>query len=109
LENAKKNLVFHFGVGLHASFPQNPIVNAYFYLFCSTATQLYTRRLGKGSARQFKSCANGRPMPTSKTEVDLPHFTYAVKTATMKLAGFSSWQDASQTSKTMYVIIKLDK
>ena len=73
------------------------------------ATQLYTRQLGKGSARQFKSCANGRPMPTSKTEVDLPHFTYAVKTATMKLAGFSSWQDASQTSKTMYVIIKLDK
>ena len=82
---------------------------AYFYLFCSTATQLYTKPLGKGSARQFKSCANGRPMPTSKTEVDLPHFTYAVKTATMKLAGFSSWQDASQTSKTMYVIIKLDK
>jgi hypothetical protein len=27
LENAKKNLVFHFGVGRHASFPQKPVVN----------------------------------------------------------------------------------
>jgi hypothetical protein len=26
LENAKKNLVFHFGVGCHASFPQKPVV-----------------------------------------------------------------------------------
>ena len=26
LENAKKNLVFHFGGGRHASFPQNPVV-----------------------------------------------------------------------------------
>ena len=26
LENAKKNLVFHFGVGRHASFPQKPVV-----------------------------------------------------------------------------------
>ena len=26
LENAKKNLVFHFGVGCHASFLQNPVV-----------------------------------------------------------------------------------
>ena len=24
-ENAKKNLVFHFGVGRHASFPQKPV------------------------------------------------------------------------------------
>ena len=28
LENAKKNLVFHFGVGCHASFPQKPVVNS---------------------------------------------------------------------------------
>jgi hypothetical protein len=28
LENAKKNLVFHFGVGHHASFPQKPVVKA---------------------------------------------------------------------------------
>ena len=27
LENAKKNLVFHFWVGRHASFPQKPVVN----------------------------------------------------------------------------------
>ena len=27
LENAKKNLEFHFGVGRHASFPQKPVVN----------------------------------------------------------------------------------
>jgi hypothetical protein len=26
LENAKKNLVFHFGGGRHASFPQKPVV-----------------------------------------------------------------------------------
>ena len=26
MENAKKNLVFHFGVGRHASFPQKPVV-----------------------------------------------------------------------------------
>ena len=26
LENAKENLVFHFGVGCHASFPQKPVV-----------------------------------------------------------------------------------
>jgi hypothetical protein len=26
LENAKKKLVFHFGVGRHASFPQKPVV-----------------------------------------------------------------------------------
>jgi hypothetical protein len=26
LENANKNLVFHFGVGRHASFPQKPVV-----------------------------------------------------------------------------------
>ena len=26
LENAKKNLVFHFWVGRHASFPQKPVV-----------------------------------------------------------------------------------
>ena len=26
-ENAKKNLVFHFGGGRHASFPQKPVVN----------------------------------------------------------------------------------
>jgi hypothetical protein len=26
LENAKKNLVFHFEVGRHASFPQKPVV-----------------------------------------------------------------------------------
>ena len=27
LENAKKNLVFYFGGGRHASFPQKPVVN----------------------------------------------------------------------------------
>ena len=27
LDNAKKNLIFHFGVGRHASFPQKPVVN----------------------------------------------------------------------------------
>jgi hypothetical protein len=27
LENAKKNLVLHFEVGRHASFPQKPVVN----------------------------------------------------------------------------------
>jgi hypothetical protein len=27
LEKAMKNLVFHFGVGRHASFPQKPVVN----------------------------------------------------------------------------------
>ena len=32
LENAKKNLVFHFGVGRHASFPQKPVVKAIFFL-----------------------------------------------------------------------------
>jgi hypothetical protein len=31
-ENGKKNLVFHFGVGRHASFPQKPVVNP--FLFC---------------------------------------------------------------------------
>ena len=29
MENAKKNLVFHFGVGRHASFPQKPVVKTY--------------------------------------------------------------------------------
>ena len=28
-KNAKKNLVFHFGVGRHASFPQKPVVKWY--------------------------------------------------------------------------------
>ena len=30
LENAKKNLVFHFGGGCHASFPQKPVVKQMF-------------------------------------------------------------------------------
>ena len=30
MENAKKNLVFHFGVGRHASFPQKPVVKSRF-------------------------------------------------------------------------------
>ena len=29
MENAKKNLVFHFGVGHHASFPQKPVVKSF--------------------------------------------------------------------------------
>ena len=29
MENAKKNLVFHFGVGRHASFPKKPVVKDY--------------------------------------------------------------------------------
>lgn len=65
------------------------------------ATQHYMKQPGKVSARQFKYCANGRPMPTSKTEEVLPHFTYAVKTGTTRLVVFSFWQDANQTSKTM--------
>jgi hypothetical protein len=32
LENAKKNLVFHFGGGRHASFPQKPVVKLFFIL-----------------------------------------------------------------------------
>jgi hypothetical protein len=32
LENAKKNLVFHFGGGRHASFPQKPVVKQFRYV-----------------------------------------------------------------------------
>ena len=31
MENAKKNLVFHFWGGRHASFPQKPVVKNYVY------------------------------------------------------------------------------
>jgi hypothetical protein len=31
LENAKKNLVFHFVGGRHASFPQKPVVKLYVF------------------------------------------------------------------------------
>ena len=33
LENVKKNLVFHFGGGRHASLPQKPVVKLYFKYF----------------------------------------------------------------------------
>ena len=31
MESAKKDLIFHFGVGRHASFPQKPVVKVTYY------------------------------------------------------------------------------
>ena len=51
LENAKKNLVIHFGVGCHASFPQKPVVNQFtltqelFIIFC-TNTEMQSVNIG---------------------------------------------------------------
>ena len=40
LENAKKNLVFHFGVGRHDSFPQTPVVKFSHYRRNHLLTQI---------------------------------------------------------------------
>jgi hypothetical protein len=38
LENAKKILVLHFGVGRHASFPQKPVVKDFNFSFLGNAS-----------------------------------------------------------------------
>ena len=53
LENAKKNLVFHFGVERHASFPQKPVVNQ----VCTEQVWQYTsildQKVNKESGSEF--------------------------------------------------------
>ena len=44
LENAKKNLVFHFGVGHHASFPQKPVVNSIFFQWKNQHLKLHDQK-----------------------------------------------------------------
>jgi hypothetical protein len=46
LETAKKNLVFYFGVGRHASFPQKPVVKASLYIEIAFAKIIYLSEAG---------------------------------------------------------------
>ena len=46
LENAEKNLVFHFGVGHHASFPQKPFVKAFKPQISGARSSTFSKILG---------------------------------------------------------------
>ena len=64
-------------------------------------TQHFMKQPGKVLVKQFKYCANGRLMPTSKIEADSLLYICVVKMVIMKHAASYCWQVANQTSKTM--------